>query len=138
MILTVRPVPYEAVQQAWPLVAPFIESARVKSSNTEYTTDQIRLLVSNGSWLLLVAVDENNDLHGAATVNFINYPNERVAFVTAIGGKLVTNADTFSQLSAIAKAHGATKIQGAARESVARLWERFGFEQSAILVEYKL
>ena len=77
-------------------------------------------------------------IHGAATVSFISYPNDRVAFVTAIGGKLVTSPDTFKQMSDIFKANGATKIQGVAKEAIARLWKRFGFEEKAILVEVKL
>ena len=38
----------------------------------------------------------------------------------------------------VLKANGATKIQGIAKEAVARLWKRFGFEEKAILVEVKL
>ena len=91
-----------------------------------------------GDWMLLVATDENKEIQGAATVNFINYPASRVAFVTAIGGKLITSPDTFAQMSSIFKANGATKIQGMAKESVARLWKRFGFEDKATLVETKL
>jgi len=41
-------------------------------------------------------------------------------------------------MSDIFKANGATKIQGVAKEAIARLWKRFGFEEKAILVEYKL
>jgi hypothetical protein len=33
---------------------------------------------------------------------------------------------------------GATKIQGYANESVARLWKRIGFVNKQILVEHKL
>jgi hypothetical protein len=33
---------------------------------------------------------------------------------------------------------GVTKIQGAARESVARLWKRIGFTNKQILVEQKI
>ena len=62
----------------------------------------------------------------------------RVAFITAIGGKLVSSPETFEQMSAIFKSNGATKIQGMARESVARLWKRFGFIDKATLVETKI
>jgi len=33
-----------------------------------------------------------------ATVSFANYPKNRVAFITLIGGKLISNQDTFAQL----------------------------------------
>ena len=138
MTLKIQPVPVQLVNQLWEKVEPFIKSAEEKSGDTEYTAEQIKVYLVLGDWMLLVATDENNEIHGAATVNFINYPSDRVAFITAIGGKLVTSPDTFAQMSAVFKANGATKIQGMARESVARLWKRFGFIDKATLVETKL
>jgi len=138
MNLKVVPVPTQYVNQTWSQVEAFIKSAEEKFGGAEYTTDQIKVYLVTGQWMLLVAVDEQEVVHGAATASFINYPNDRVAFVTAIGGKLISNPDTFKQMSDIFKANGATKIQGAAKEAIARLWGRFGFEEKAILVEYKL
>ena len=138
MTLQIQPVPVQLVNQVWDKVEPFIKSAEEKSGVTEYTAEQIKVYLVLGEWMLLVATDENKEIHGAATVSFINYPSDRVAFITAIGGKLVTNPDTFEQMSRLLKANGATKIQGVAKEAVARLWKRFGFQDKAILVEVKL
>jgi acetylornithine deacetylase/succinyl-diaminopimelate desuccinylase-like protein len=138
MTLSVRVIPNNSVSQNWHLVEAFIKSAEEKFGGAEYTTEQIKVYLVQGQWMLLVAVDEDNEIQGAATVSFINYPNDRVAFVTSIGGKLVTSQDTFKQMSEILKVNGATKIQGVAKEAIARLWKRFGFEEKAILVETKL
>jgi hypothetical protein len=138
MTLKVQPVPVQLVNQVWSRVEPFIKSAEEKFGGSEYTTEQIKVYLVTGQMMLLVATDDNAEIHGAATVSFINYPNDRVAFVTAIGGKLVTSPETFAQMSDVFKANGATKIQGMAKEAVARLWKRFGFEEKAILVEVKL
>jgi hypothetical protein len=138
MNLKIVPVPTQYVTQMWAQAEPFIKSAEEKFGGAEYTSEQIKVYLTLGQWMLLVAVDENEVMHGAATVSFINYPNDRVAYVTAIGGKLVSNPDTFKQMSDIFKANGATKIQGVAKEAIARLWQRFGFEEKAILVECKL
>jgi len=138
MTLSVRVIPSNSVSQNWHLVEAFIKSAEEKFGGAEYTTEQIKVYLVQGQWMLLVAVDESNEIHGAATISFINYPNDRVAFVTSIGGKLVTSQDTFKQMSEILKVNGATKIQGVAKEAIARLWKRFGFEEKAILVETKL
>ena len=138
MTLKVQPVPVQLVNQVWSRVEPFIKSAEEKFGGSEYTTEQIKVYLVTGQMMLLVATDDNTEIHGAATVSFINYPNDRVAFVTAIGGKLVTSPETFAQMSDVFKANGATKIQGMAKEAVARLWKRFGFEEKAILVEVKL
>lgn len=138
MTFKVQPVPTQLVNQIWSKVEPFIKSAEEKFGGSEYTTEQIKVYLVTGQMMLLVATNENNEVHGAATVSYINYPNDRVAFITSIGGKLVTSPDTFAQMSEIFKANGATKIQGVAKEAVARLWKRFGFEEKAILVEVKL
>ena len=138
MTLKVQPVPVQLVNQTWSRVEPFIKAAHEKFGDAEYTVEQIKVYLVIGEWMLMVATDEQGEIHGAATVSFINYPSDRVAFITAIGGKLVSSPDTFAQMSAIFKANGATKIQGMARESVARLWKRFGFIDKATLVETKL
>jgi len=121
----------------WPRIEKYVQSA-MKHSQGDYTIDQIRLLVNTGQWLLMVAIDEQGEVHGAATSSFLNYPNSRVAFITFIGGKLISNQETFKQMSDILKQHGATKIQGMARPSIARLWKRYGFQERTTLVEVKL
>jgi hypothetical protein len=140
MNLTVRSVDNTYVHQTWPLVKPFIEEAMQKGGDfpdwaAGYTVDHIQLFLVSGQWLLLVAIDEENIIHGAATVSFINYPLHRVAFITAIGGKLISNQETFEQLKALLKQHGATKIQGYGREAIVRLWKRYNFEPRNTLVE---
>ena len=135
--MIIRHIQTEYCAQAWPLVENYIKMALVHDSE-DYTLEQIKLFVCTGNWILLVAVDEEGKIHGAATSTFINYPNDRVAFITSIGGKLITNKETFKQMSDILKAGGATKIQGMARLSIARLWKRYGFKERTMLVETKI
>ena len=137
MNLNVKQIHVGFVEQYWPRVEKFIAAAN-EHAQDDYTLDQIKVYLSTGVWILLVAIDDNDEIHGAATVVFTNYPNDRVAFITFIGGKLVTNQDTFKQMSDIFKGYGATKIQGAAREAIARLWRRYGFKERHIIVEVKI
>ena len=137
MNLTIQPVFTTAFHQAWPLVEGFLAEA-LKWGEDDYTAEQAKVMLANGQWTLIVAVDEENTIHGAAAINFINMPNDRVAFVVAIGGKLISSQDTYTQFTALLKAHGATKIQGAARESIARLWTRYGFKERYRIVEAKI
>lgn len=129
-------IPTDQIAQRWQGIAPFIEDSLVHSGG-DFTVDQVKVYLSSGQWLTLGVFDEQTML-GVIAVQFTNMPNDRVAFITAIGGKNITNSDTFNQFQAILKAHGATKIQGGVRESVARLWRRLGFSQRYILVEHKL
>ena len=137
MNLVIKPVPVQLVNQTWSLVEGFLADA-LKWGEDDYTAEQAKVFIAKGDWLLVVAVDEENAIHGAAAVNFFNMPNDRVAFVIAIGGKLISNQDTYAQFSELLKTYGATKIQGAAREAIARLWTRYGFKERYRIVEARL
>lgn len=126
------------VQQNWPLVSDFLGKG-LKHSGGEITVDQLRMLLSNGEQFLLVAANEEGVACGAASVQFIDHPSARIAFVTAVGGRMVSSPEVLEQLEAWCRARGATRIQGAARPSIARLWrQKFGFEQRYIIVEHTL
>ena len=124
-------------QLVWPLVEGFIASA-LEYSHGEYTVEQAKVYLATGMWTLYVAVDGTGTLHGAGAVQFNNRPNDRVAFVVAIGGKMFTNRDTWQQFVDLLKSRGATQVEGAARESIARLWKRYGFEEKYRIVGVKI
>ena len=134
MKLNVQPVLPQDVHTVWSLAAGFLLEA-LEYSDKEYTLDQVRLLLAQGSWELIVAADETGIIHGACTVSYTNSPNWRVAFVTLMGGKLISSKDTYAQLCTIVKSRGATRIHGAARDSVVRLWRRYGFTEKHTIVE---
>jgi len=135
-MLNLRIVPSTHIQQIWNEVESMLASAIVHSAG-EYNLDQLKVMLVEGRQVLLVLIDEEGKIQTAFTVEWINYPNDRVAFLTAIGGK--TDLNAFNQFKDWVKASGGTKIQGAAFESVARLWKRkLGFENRYIIVEYAL
>jgi hypothetical protein len=133
--MNIQHVPLEWTPRTWPMVKEHIASALEHTE--DYTLDQVQTLVCTGQWMLLVAAD-GETIHGAATVHMFNRPSQRVAFITAIGGRLVSNRETFAQLKQLLAAFGATHIEGAARESIARLWSRYGFEEKYRIVGVKL
>ena len=137
MTLLIRAVPVQNVAQAWPLVEKYITDAQ-QYDTEDYTVEQIKVYLSLGQWVLIVAVDEEGVIHGAMTVTFINYPNHRVAFITSTGGKLIISKDSLAQLKAIVQQMGATKVQAAVRPSMARLLGRTGFYERYITVETKI
>lgn len=125
------------VHQVWNLVEPFLAKGLVRSGG-EYNADQLKVFLVSGAQKLLIAV-EDNVINGAAAIEFINYPNERVAFVTSIGGKMIANKEVWEQFESWCRHNGATMVRGAAFESVARLWKKaFGVEQRYVIVEKKL
>jgi hypothetical protein len=124
------------VHQVWPMVEAHLAAA-VEYSKGDYTLESVKVLVATGQWLLLVAVDDEG-VKGAATVAFSNRPHDRIAFITLIGGRLISNNDTFEQLKNLLRSLGATCIEGAAREAIARLWTRYGFEEKYRIVGVKI
>jgi hypothetical protein len=139
MNLSIRPVETTFVQQVWPFVEGYLQSALEKDGTcTDYNIHHVQMFLTSGQWLLLVAADEDNAVHGAATVSFINYPLSRVAFITTTGGKEIAGPELLAQLKAIVKQHGATKIQAFGRDSMVRLLSKSGFQPRNTLVEVEV
>jgi hypothetical protein len=126
------------VYQVWDKVEPYITEALKKSSG-EYNTDQLKVLVTQGQQIMLVAISETNGIHGVCTLEFVNYPNDRIAYVTCFGGVDVATAEVWSQFETWLKNSGATKFRAATFESAARLYNKaFGTTSKYILVEKTL
>ena len=134
MNLIVQPVNIVYFHQTWPLVKELFEKAN-KYDSGDYTLEQIKGLLANGSWVLLVATDEENVIHGAAAISFYNMPNYRVGFITAMAGKAIVNEAVYEQVCSFIKANGATRVQCAARESAARLYKQVGMQERHIIME---
>jgi hypothetical protein len=136
--MNVQHVPIQYVNQTWGAVSGFIQSAvEQQTGDKDYTLDQIQAYVTGGQWALLVAT-EDDKIIGAATVNLFNRPNHRVAFITYIGGRLIVSKESFKQMCQILQSFGATSIEGAVNDAVARLWQRFGFVEKYKIVEVTL
>lgn len=134
--MIVETVPTSLVHRVWPDVEKFIGGA-LEYAGDDYTLEQVRANIARGEWLLVIA-SMDGVLRGAAVVNIYNMPNYRVAFVVAIGGRLIGNQDSFEQLTAILKGFGADRIQGVGRDSIVRLWSRYGFQERYTLFEAKI
>jgi len=134
MLCTVGP---ERLDEVWPQAAPLLNKA-LETSDGELDLSQLRLLVATGAARLVLGI-RDGVVVGAAAVEFVQYPNYRVASVIAIGGvSLLAGRDVFQQLRVWAKTQGASKLQGYCSEAVARLWRRFGMEQTYIVVRCDL
>jgi hypothetical protein len=134
--MNIQHVDVNYVNQLWPQVEKFIDAALAYQD--DYNLEHAKVYVTNGTWVLIVAIDDDQVIHGAATIQFYNRPKDRVAFVVTMGGKLITGHETYAQFTELLKAFGATYIEGASRESAARLWQRFGLQEKYRVVGAKL
>jgi len=138
MTLTLRLIPTELVPDFWPQLSPYIEVAFQEAGVTEYGLAEAEQYLLAGHWVAVGVFGEDNHMQGALTICVLSYPHEKMAFVTAIGGRHMTNTSNWEQLRAICRDLGCAKLQAYSRESVARLWKRLGFKHRAILVEADL
>lgn len=131
-------VPPQFVYHLWDQVEPLLEKGLGRSGG-EYSVEHLKVYLTQGTQMLVVIIDEDNKVHGAVSVLFTNYPNERVAFITSVGGRALTDKDLWAQFENCVRQNGATLIRGAAFDSVARLWHKaFGTETRYVIVEKKL
>lgn len=134
--MKIQHVDVNYVNQLWPQVEQFIDAALAYQD--DYSLEHAKVFVTNGTWMLIVAIDDDGVIHGAATIQFYNRPSDRVAFVVTMGGRLITSHETYAQFTTLLKAFGATYIEGASRASAARLWERFGLKEKYRVAGAKL
>jgi hypothetical protein len=129
-------VPSEWTARIWPEVEQYVEMAQEFSAD-EYTVEQVKTLVLTNVWNLLVAT-EDDKICGAVVIALSNRPNDRAAFIVTMGGKNIVSVDSINQIKEIAVKLGATVLEGAVRESVARLAIKVGFTEKCRLIEVKL
>ena len=119
---TVQIVAPNNIYNVWEDVKEYL-NASINVSTHDCTIEQLKMLLVRGEQTLLVSVNEKGVLNGAMTVEFVNRPNNRVMFITALGGHGIVNNETFSQVEAWAKMQGATKASAWAQEAQARLYK---------------
>lgn len=134
--MRLQPVFPQHVVALWPQVEPLLAEA-FKHSAGEYSLDQLKAFLTSGQQQLLIVLD-GDKIKGAATIATESFPNASIAFVTAVGGRAIANPDNFQQLQEWCRSRGYTRIRGAAFESIARLWRRFGAVEIYRTVEIKL
>ena len=126
------------VYHVWEDIKEYL-NASINVSGRDFTIDQLKLLLIRGEQSLLISVNKNNKINGAMTVEFINSPNARTMFITALGGSGIVNEETFSQVETWAKMQGATKASAWAQEAQARLYKlKANFNTVRMVVEKDL
>lgn len=131
--MNIQLVPQNYTAQIWPQIEHFLEPAQ-KFGGEDYTLEQVKMFVNMGQWALVIATDAQN-IVGAMTVTLLNEPNNRVAYVTTTGGKMICTEESLVQLKEIMKGLGATKLQAGGRKSIVRLLQKLGFKERYTVVQ---
>lgn len=138
MTTNVQIVPEKYIHKVWPEVEPYIAAA-IEHAHGEDSLDQVKTHVAMGGLQLIVFVDDNNEIKGAGTVRYFNRSNDRVAYCTTLGGKLITDPEGCKGFLDIVRNEGATALEGAGRPSIVRLWrKKLGAREKYSIVEVPL
>jgi hypothetical protein len=109
----------------WPIAAPLLQKA-IDLDPTVVTIEQVEYSVRTGRTFLLVWEEPDVGITGAVTVEFIDYPRERVAHVNLMGGKGVVRQHVFDEAKNWMRSFGATKAQCWARGTLVQMYEKMG------------
>lgn len=137
-MLEVGWIPAEGIETFWPEVEPFIaRSCEESLGDLPLIELKEKLLV--GEWTLIVVYElDTAKIEGAVVVHIYDRVNDKVAFVTAIGGLFITNEYSFERLKELLRVFGATCIEGNVRDSVLKLLSKLGFEKKSTTIKYTL
>lgn len=123
--------------KVWPVVAPLLQKA-IDLDPSEITIEQVEYAVRTGRTYLVVWDEPEEGITGAAAVDFIDYPRERIGHGNLMGGKGIMRPHVIQEMYKWMKLHGATKAQVWARGSLVNMYEKFGLEVTHQVMRIKL
>lgn len=123
--------------QVWPAAARMLQKA-IDLEPEMITIEQVEYSIRTGKVVLLMWEEPEEGLTGAVTVEFIDYPRERVAHVNLMGGKSIVRSHVFDATKDWMKSCGATKAQCWARGTLVQMYEKMGMENTHQVMRIKL
>lgn len=131
-MITVQYVDPIYIQQVWSTVKPWFAPVFEKGLlSLYYSIDNLKDYVVRGEQTLLIGIDDSQQIQAAVTVQWSNYPNARVAYITAFGGNIGKEIEVYDTFMDWLKSMGATRVECSVRPSVARLLKnKLGFTAS--------
>ena len=123
--------------QIWGKVAPLLQKA-IDLDPSVVTIEQVEYAIRTGHTFLLIWDEPNEGVTGAATVEFIDYPRERVAHVNLMGGKGIVRDYVFKDAMNWMKLNGATKAQCWAAGSLVQMYEKMGMTNTHQVMRIEL
>ena len=96
--------------QVWPIAAPLLQKA-IDLDPDLNKLEMIEYAVRTGRTFLLVWDEPGEGITGAAAVDIIDYPMERVAHGNLMGGKGIVRPHVIEELYKWMRLHGATTAQ---------------------------
>lgn len=121
----------------WPIALPLLKKAmdlEPGSHNEQFIEYSIR----TGKTHLLVWEEPGEGITGACTIEFIDYPLERIGHVNLMGGKGIVRGYVFDEAKEFMRLNGAKKAQCWARGSLVEMYKKMGMENTHQVMRIEL
>ena len=123
--------------QVWPVAAPLLQRA-IDLDPDLNKIEMVEYAVRTGRTFLLVWEEPGEGITGAAAVDLIDYPMERVAHGNLMGGKGIVRPHVIEELYKWMRLHGATTAQLWAKGTLVNMYEKLGLEVTHQVMRIKL
>jgi hypothetical protein len=123
--------------QVWPVAAPMLQKA-IDLDPDLNKIEMIEYLVRTGRTFLLVWEEPGEGITGAAAVDIIDMPLERIAHGNLMGGKGIVRPHVIEELYKWMRLHGATTAQLWAKGTLVNMYEKLGLEVTHQVMRIKL
>ena len=123
--------------QVWPTVAPLLQRA-IDLDPDLNKIEMIEYAVRTGRTFLLIWEEPGEGITGAAAVDLIDYPMERVAHGNLMGGKAIVRPHVIEELYKWMRLHGATTAQLWAKGTLVNMYEKLGLQVTHQVMRIKL
>ena len=130
-------IPPHQLPTVWDIAAPLLQ----KSIDTEpdfITIEQAEYAIRVGKMFLLVWEEPNEGITGAAAIDIIDMPTERIAHGNLMGGKAIVRPHVIEELYKWMRLHGATTAQLWAKGTLVQMYEKLGLEVTHQVMRIKL
>lgn len=122
-------IPPALMPAVWPVAAPLLQKA-IDLEPEAITIEQVEYSIRTGKVFLLVWEEPDEGITGAVTVEFIDYPRERIAHVNLMGGNGIVREHVFEEAKQWMRSFGATKAQCWAKGTLVQMYEKMGLENT--------
>lgn len=123
--------------QVWPVAAPLLQRA-IDLDPDLNKIEMVEYAVRTGRTFLVVWEEPGEGITGAAAIDIIDYPLERVAHGNLMGGKAIVRPHVIEELYKWMRLHGATTAQLWAKGTLVNMYEKLGLEVTHQVMRIKL
>jgi len=113
----------------WPTALPLLKKAMDLEPGA-HSEQFIEYSIRVGKTHLLVWEEPGEGITGACTIEFIDYPLERIAHVNLMGGKGIVRDYVFDEAKAFMRLNGAKKAQCWAKGTLVDMYKKMGMENT--------